>query len=72
MRFKFFIYYGIGFLIVSIIGYAINYIVGFLAAFVLYAIFLAIISIFYGLSGGNPVEKSPYDRRKKTEESKNI
>ncbi|MDD3772435.1 MAG: hypothetical protein RBT46_01575 [Weeksellaceae bacterium] len=67
MRFNYFIYYGIGFLIVSIIGYAINYIVGFLAAFVLYAVFLVIISIFYGISDKNPVEKSPYEKRKKSE-----
>lgn len=67
MKIKTFVLYILGFFIACGIGYYINYVVGFLAALVLYIFFLVIISIIFGFTNVDPNEKSIYDRRKETE-----
>lgn len=65
MKIKGIVYYIIGFLIAVSIGYYINQIVGALAVFVIYPILSGIIAFFFGLAGGDPNEKSIYEKRKK-------
>ena len=65
MKIKTLVYYSVGYLIAAIIGYSINYIVGFMAASVLYLFALVILSVVFGLAEVDPVEKSIYEKRKK-------
>ncbi len=64
---KVFVYYIVGFLASVTIGYFTNEnpFYGFIIAMVLYAIFVAILSLFFGAFGADPMDKSPYERRKK-------
>lgn len=61
MKLKVFHYYIIGFVIAVTIGFILNEYIGFLCACILYAI---VVGIFSPLHSINPVEKSPYDKRK--------
>ncbi len=64
---KVFIYYIVGFVIAVSIGYftSENPFYGFIVAMILYAVLVAILSIFFGTFGANPMDKSPYEIRKK-------
>ena len=64
---KVFLYYILGFLIAVTIGYFSNEnpFYGFIIAMVLYAVFVAILSFFMGAFGANPMDNSPYEKRKK-------
>jgi len=62
MKLKPFHYYTIGFVIAVLIGFIIGDYVGFVLAGGLYAILLGIVVSVFNI---NPIEKSPYDKRKK-------
>ena len=64
---KVFIYYFLGFLVAVTIGYftSENPFYGFFIGMILYALFVAIMSIFFGAFGANPMDNSPYEKRKK-------
>jgi len=64
---KVFIYYIVGFVIAVSIGFftSENPFYGFIVAMILYAFLVAILSIFFGTFGANPMDKSPYEIRKK-------
>lgn len=64
---KVFIYYIVGFFIAVSIGYfsSENPFYGFFIGMILYAIFVAILSFFMGAFGANPMDNSPYEKRKK-------
>lgn len=64
---KVFIYYIVGFLVAVSIGYFTNEnpFYGFIIAMILYAVFVAILSLFFGVFGANPMDNSPYEKRKK-------
>lgn len=62
MKLKAFHYYVIGFVIAVAIGFTVNEYVGFVLAGAIYAILLGIIVSVFNI---NPLEKSPYDKRKK-------
>jgi len=70
---KVFIYYIIGLVIAVSIGYftSDNPYYGFIVALILYLVFVGILSIFFGILGANPMDKSPYEKRKK-ESNKNV
>lgn len=64
---KVFIYYIVGFIIAVSIGFftSENPYLGFFVAMIGYAVFVGILSIFFGLFGADPTDKSPYEKRKK-------
>jgi hypothetical protein len=64
---KTFVYYFIAFLIAVTIGYfrSENPFYGFIIAMIAFAILSGILSLFLGIFNANPIEKSPYERRKK-------
>lgn len=64
---KVFIYYLAGFIIATGIGYftSENPFYGFIIAMVLYIVFIALLSFFFGAFGADPMDKSPYEKRKK-------
>lgn len=62
MKLKPFHYYTLGFVIAVGIGFLIKDYLGFVIAGGLYAILLGLFVSIFNL---NPVEKSPYDKRKK-------
>lgn len=64
---KVYIYYVIGFVIAVTIGFYTgeNQFYGFIVAMILFAVFSSILSIFFGFFQANPIDESPYDRRKK-------
>lgn len=64
---KVFLYYVAGFVIAVGIGYftSDNPFYGFIVAMILYAVFVGILSFFFGIFGANPMDKSPYEKRKK-------
>lgn len=64
---KTFIYYAVAFVIAVTIGFftSENQFYGFIIAMILFAVFSAVMSIFFGLFGANPMDKSPYEKRKK-------
>ena len=70
---KVFIYYIIGLVIAVSIGYftSENPFYGFIVALILYLVLVAILSIFFGIFNANPMDKSPYEKRKK-ENDKNV
>lgn len=62
MKLKPFHYYTIGFVVAVTIGFLIKDYLGFVIAGAIYAILLGLVVSIFNL---NPVEKSPYDKRKK-------
>lgn len=62
MKLKPFHYYAIGFIISVGIGFLVNEYVGFVIAGALYSILLGLVVAIFNF---NPVEKSPFDKRKK-------
>ncbi|NLN32765.1 MAG: hypothetical protein GX159_04130 [Flavobacteriaceae bacterium] len=64
---KVFIYYIVGFVIAVSIGFftSENPFYGFIVAMILYTVFVGIVSVFFGTFGANPMDKSPYEIRKK-------
>ncbi|MFA7686527.1 MAG: hypothetical protein WCY25_01545 [Moheibacter sp.] len=62
MKLKPFHYYAIGFVVAVTIGFIVKEYMGFVIAGGLYAILLGLIVSIFNF---NPVEKSPYDKRKK-------
>lgn len=62
MKLKPFHYYTIGFVIAVGIGFLVNEYVGFVIAGAIYAVLLGLIVSIFNF---NPVEKSPFDQRKK-------
>lgn len=64
---KVFIYYAIAFVIAVTIGFftSENQFYGFIVAMILFAVFSAIMSIFFGIFQANPMDDSPYEKRKK-------
>lgn len=62
MKLKPFHYYSIGFIISVTIGFIIKEYLGFVIAGAIYAILLGLILSIFNI---NPVEKSPFDKRKK-------
>lgn len=64
---KIFIYYVIGFVIAVSIGFftSENQFYGFIIAMLLYTVCVGIFSFFFGIFGANPMDDSPYEKRKK-------
>jgi len=64
---KVFIYYLAGFVIAVGIGYftSQNPFYGFIIGMILYVVFVALLSLFFGIFGANPMDKSPYEKKKK-------
>ncbi len=61
MKLKPFHYYALGFFIAVLIGFLVGEYLGFVIAGGLYAILLGLVVSIFNI---NPVEKSPYDKRK--------
>jgi len=62
-----FLYYILGFILVVSIGYftSENPFYGFIVCAILYVVFIGLLSFFFGLFGANPMDESPYEKRKK-------
>jgi len=71
---KVFIYYIIGFIIAVSIGYfsSQNPFYGFIVATILYMVLVGVLSLFFGIFNANPMDKSPYEKRKKEENNDDV